>query len=261
MSTIANTDTKEIVKNDYYKQLEIQILKAVRPFVADEKTAREVHSGFLYCLRKNKAIKNCDPASVILALSECAQLDLIPGARQECALVPYKNDLTFQPMVKGLIKIMYRAGVKSVDSEVVCQNDFFEYEQGSTVKLTFKKNLFEDRGKEVAAYAVITQADGSQIIEVMTIKQLTSIRNRAKNSFIWNEHPEEMYRKTVIKRAYKRCISDNTKLIELIEKDNSLERPDCSAQIEELNEKLESVQPTGVITADQLEDLTTEENE
>lgn len=236
-------------KNDFFAVLEQKTMQAVASFIKDPDKQKELFSGFLYCLRKNPSIKSCDPASIITALSEAAQYDLLPGARQECALIPYGKDLTFQPMVRGVIKLAYRAGIKSIDCEVIYVNDVFEYEQGSDIKLKFQKNIFGDRGKVRGAYAVITHSDGTQIVEVMTLDQIRSIQDRAKNKKIWSEHWDEMARKTVIKRACKRSKSEDENLRKVIEVDNSLERPDYSTRVSELNDSIATTVDTGVFLA------------
>lgn len=217
----------------------------------DEKKLEKLKAGFLYSVTKVPGIMSCTKQSIFVALSQCAQFDLVPGAKGECALIPYGKELTFQPMVAGVIKKAYDSGfVKRIDCEVIHENDHFDYRQGSDVSVTFKKQLFQDRGQVLGAYCVIELEDGSKIIEVMREDEIKKIQGRVKNKHVWAEHWSEMARKTVIKRCLKR-VQKSDKLIELVNADNHIERPDYSeqnqAQLDDLNSQLEDVEATDVI--------------
>lgn len=194
---------------------------------------------------RNKVLR-CDPNSIQNALFECIQFDMIPGKKEQCALIPYGSDLTFQPMYKGLTnKILKDDYVTKIDCECVRKGDKFEYQQGSNAYLNFTKNLFDERGDVIAFYCVFHLKNGSQFIEVMTNKEVLAIKARAKTQKLWNSDYEEMGRKTVLKRAYKRIIRED-KAIDTIELDNALERPDIKKKddllVNNLNATLENLE-------------------
>lgn len=235
----------EVIKQSYFNSSSMSFLGD------DKQKAQEIMAGFLYTVNKNPAILSCTQPSIMIALSQCSQFGLVPGAKQECALIPYGKDLTFQPMVAGVIKKAYDSGfVTHIDCEVIYKHDHFEYEQGTETKLVFKKNLFSERGEILGGYCVLTLKDGQKIIEVMPFLDIKKIENSAKNKSIWNAHWSEMARKTLIKRALKRVVK-SAEIAELIDHDNKLERPDYSEEnrekLEELNLNLAEVEDTAIV--------------
>lgn len=226
-----------------------------------EEEAKDIWAGFIYEAKRNPDILKCEKKSIGIALSKCLQFNLVPGAKQECCLIPRKNkdseevnklELNFEPMVFGIIKIAYDSGfVLRIDSEVVCDNDNFEYSQGSTPSLVFSKELRKPRGKEIACFAVFELNNGTKIIEVMTFEEVEAIRKKAKTQNVWGEHWSEQARKTVIKRGAKR-IRRSSKLTNLISIDNALERPDYAldnkAKVKDAQKRLEAAPTTDVLT-------------
>jgi recombination protein RecT len=242
-----------IKKSELVEQIKTNFLNSsAMNFLGENKRkANEIIAGFLYTVNKNREILNCTQISILISLNQCAQYGLVAGAKQECALIPYGKELTFQPMVNGIIKTAYDSGfVTHIDCEIVHENDFFEYTQGTKTELTFKKNIFADRGRIHGGYCVVTLKDSQKIIEVMALAEIEKIQIRAKNKTIWGNHWSEMARKTVIKRALKRVVKSQ-EFAELIELDNKLERPDYFEQtrekLDEINQKLNEVEPTEVI--------------
>lgn len=242
-------ENKEVARVDNKIDLWADKLKEAIPtnikFSFPEDKIRSVVAGFLITAKKNPKIYKCESSSIMSALYNCLETDLIPGSRDECALIPRNNkkkddkgnttyvlELTFQPMVQGLVKLAYDSGnVLSIETEVIHENDIFEYEQGLNPKLIFKKELFKERGKRLGAYALIFLVNGSHIIEIMPTSEIEAIREKADNEFVWKPNLNEMYRKTVFKRASKR-IDKSDKLAKAIEKDNELERPDIAGKLE-----------------------------
>lgn len=66
----------------------------------------------------------------------------------------------------------------------------------------FKSN--KDRGEVIGAYCTVKTSDGSYLTEEMNIDELNKIRNASKaQNGPWKTWPEEMMRKSVVKRASK----------------------------------------------------------
>lgn len=156
-------------------------------------------------LRRTPALAQCSPASVVDAVNRCAELGLEPGGPLGHAyLVPYKSECQLILGYRGLVHLMFRSGgLKDIQAHVVCENDKFVGQFGTEPKVEHSIS-FGKRGKVIGAYAVLRFTNGGQYIEVMSLEELEATRasSRAKSG-PWFEWTNEMYRKTVAKRASK----------------------------------------------------------
>jgi recombination protein RecT len=128
------------------------------------------------------------------------------------------------PMVSGLIDKLGEVGV-FCDTEVVYQNDGFEYEAGDSPKITHKPAPFgKERGEAVGAYAILRRG-AATIREVMSFHEIEKVRAQSKspNSLGWKEFWGEMARKTVLRRGTKRIampLDDQDKIRAAIDADD-----------------------------------------
>lgn len=171
----------------------------------------------LTCLRTNEALAKCEPVSFMSAIVQCSQLGLEPGGiTGEAYLVPYRNgkknitEVQLIPGYRGLIKLARQSGlVVKIESRTVHKNDpVFSVEYGLDGDLKHIPLFPGDRGEVIAAYAVATLKDGEKIFDVMGRDEIEIIRQMSleKNSgpaAPWNKFPEEMARKTVVRRLWK----------------------------------------------------------
>lgn len=157
-----------------------------------------------------------DKRSLFLACQDCAADGLLPDGR-EAALVIYNTKVNgewikkvqYIPMIRGIIKRMRNSGeVAAVDSQVVYQNDRFQYQLGDDPKIIHEPTLGEP-GAMIGAYAIITLTNGEKLREVMNKAQIEKIRLRSKNADKgpWVDDAGEMWRKTVTRRCSKRAPS------------------------------------------------------
>lgn len=176
-------------------------------------------------------LMECTPQSLKNALVQAAQCNLYPGAMQECCIIPYKNEATFQPMYQGLIKLAYNSGfVKSIAAEVVYENDEFSYELGTNQHLRHVPNLDGDRGKRKCVWCVVQPVYGGAQIRVLSMSFIESIKKRSKSSGFsdspWRDDSEvgfdAMCKKTAIKQALK-LIPKSPKLQTAIQYDDDSE--------------------------------------
>jgi recombination protein RecT len=105
---------------------------------------------------------------------------------------------------KGLVELVYRSGVvANVHADIVCENDDFVYDRGQLVKhqISFR----EDRGEMYAAYCLVRMKDGTEKCEVLTKREIDSIRARSKasKSGPWVTDYNEMAKKTAFRRVSK----------------------------------------------------------
>lgn len=156
------------------------------------------------------------------ACMQAAQDGLLPDGR-EAALVPYKGNVQYMPMVAGVLKKIRNSGeLVSISAHVVYLADEFSYwvdDAGEHLKHT--PELDSDPGPPKLVYAMAKTKDGGVYIEVMTMKQIEAVRgvSRAKDSGPWVSWWEEMAKKAVLRRLSKR-LPMSTDAEEMWQKDN-----------------------------------------
>ena len=175
-------------------------------------------------VQTNPGLVEAGSRAVLAACMTAAQIGLLPDGR-EAALIAYRGKqgttVSFQAMVSGLMKLVRNSGeISTWDLEVVRENDTFERNCGDNPSITHKPSL-TNRGKIIGAYSIVTLKSGEKSREFMDIDQIEGIRarSRAKDSGPWVTDFEEMAKKTVVKRHYKRLPS-STDLDEAIAADN-----------------------------------------
>lgn len=161
-----------------------------------------------------KAAAN-NPAALMSALMDAAQLGLTPGTEQYY-LTPRWNGKTKKEEIAGIrgyqgeIELIYRAGaVSSVIVEVVRQADGFSYRPGRDERPNHEINWdLDDRGdlRLVYAYAVMKDGATSKVVvlnrrQVMEAKALSQGSDSAYSP--WQKHAEAMWMKTAAHRLTK----------------------------------------------------------
>lgn len=154
-----------------------------------------------------------NPAALMGALMDAAQLGLTPGTEQ-FYLVPRKTKgrLEIQGIrgYQGEIELIYRAGaVSSVIVEVVRQADGFRYSPGRDDRPHHDIDWdAEDRGqlRLVYAYAVMKDGATSKVVvlnraQVMKAKALSQGSDTPYSP--WQKHEEAMWMKTAAHRLTK----------------------------------------------------------
>ncbi|WP_322501775.1 recombinase RecT [Streptomyces rochei] len=154
-----------------------------------------------------------NPAALMGALMDAAQLGLTPGTEQYY-LVPRKQKgrLEIQGIrgYQGEIELIYRAGaVSSVIVEVVRQHDRFSYTPGRDERPLHEIDWdVEDRGalRLVYAYAVMKDGATSKVVvlnraQVMKAKAMSQGSDSAYSP--WQKHEEAMWMKTAAHRLTK----------------------------------------------------------
>lgn len=154
-----------------------------------------------------------NPAALMGALMDAAQLGLTPGTEQYY-LVPRKTKgrLEVQGIrgYQGEIELIYRAGaVSSVIVEVVRQADTFRYSPGRDERPVHEIDWdAEDRGplRLVYAYAVMKDGATSKVVvlnraQVMKAKAMSQGADSPYSP--WQKHEEAMWMKTAAHRLTK----------------------------------------------------------
>jgi phage RecT family recombinase len=169
----------------------------------------------LTAIQLNPELLECDRKSLLLACLRAANDGLMPDGR-EGAFVIFKDSkrktklAQWMPMYQGLLKKVRNTGdLMSISANVVYERDHFDYELGDNERIVHKPAIGE-RGKPIAAYAIARLRDGAVVREVMdanAIRQVQQVSRATAEGSPWDKWPDEMARKTVIRRLYKRLPS------------------------------------------------------
>lgn len=161
----------------------------------------------------SKDLQECTNTSLVGSLIQSAMLGLeVNGPLGEAYLVPFRikgvRECKFMPGWRGLITLARNSGrIAVVYAFPVYAGEEFHVQLGTDPRIDHIP-LFEDSDeKPTHFYAVYKTTDGYKDFEVMTAGQIEKVRNvsKAKNDGPWVTWPEEMARKTVIKRLLKRA--------------------------------------------------------
>lgn len=180
-----------------------EIKKCLPPQIKPEKFMRVLQTAVM----GNDRLLQSNKTSLFAACVKCAQTGLLPDGK-EAALVSFKDQVQFMPMLSGILKLVRNSGeLSSITAECVYKNDQFRVwtdEKGQ--HLNHEPNYFDDRGDFALVYAVAQTKDGATYLEVMDKKQIEKIRNssRSKNAGPWVDWFDEMARKSAIRRLSKR---------------------------------------------------------
>ncbi len=167
-------------------------------------------------------LAKADRRSLWNAAMRAAQDGLLPDGR-EGAIVLYKDQATWMPMIAGLRKKVRNSGeLATWEVHVVHANDAFEYELGDDPFIRHKPTL-QEPGPVVAAYSIATLKSGEKSREVMSVAAINKVRDvsKAKNSGPWVQWYEEMCRK-VVARRHSKVLPMSTDLDDIIRRDDDL---------------------------------------
>lgn len=191
----------------YIKQMEGEIKKALPSVITPERFTRIV----LSALSTNPQLAATTPQSFLGAMMTAAQLGMEPNTPLgQAYLIPFRNHGTlecqFQLGYKGLIDLAYRSGeVSVIQAQVVYENDEFTYSFGLDPQLKHIPAK-KDRGNATHVYAMFRTKDGGYGFEVMSMDDILAHAKRYSKAFSngpWQTNPEEMAKKTVLKRVLK----------------------------------------------------------
>ena len=163
-------------------------------------------------LQTNPMLLECTTLSVVGGIVAAAQLGLeIGGNLGQAYLVPYRVKgvlvASFIPGYRGMIDLSRRSGsVSVIEARVVHKRDKFTVRLGVDATVEHAPYMGEgDPGPTVAVYAVCKMRDGSVQFDVLTKREVESVRKRSKagDSGPWQTDYEEMAKKSVIRRLWK----------------------------------------------------------
>lgn len=174
-------------------------------------------------LHNNTTLQSCSMISIANSVMLSAQLGLeVNNGLGHAYLVPYSGVCTFQPGYRGLIDLAYRSGtVKDIQAHLVYDNDEFDYQLGDDPRLKHKPCVKGERGDWYGGYSVVKMNDGEVSFYYMSRAEIDAVRDKCSQSWSgnyrkkspWFTWPEEMAKKTIVKRHLKmRKLSVDTDL-------------------------------------------------
>ena len=155
-----------------------------------------------------------NPASLFASILLCAELGLNPSADVgEFYFLPFGSKITPILGYKGVMNLILRSGeISKLWSEIVYQDDEFEYELGLEPKLVHKPNHERTNKNIKYVYAVAKLTNGETMFKVMSKKEIMEIVEMSKypNSLYGSSKDPQgwMYKKTVIKQLSKTLPKD-----------------------------------------------------
>jgi recombination protein RecT len=154
----------------------------------------------------NPDILACTWQSIWNACMRACRDGLLPDG-VEGAIVPHKSTATWIPMYQGLLRRFRRSGqFKWVTANVVREGEVFSHyldEDGEHMKHV---PGYDFLAPIVKIYAMATTQDRGVFITVLPIAEANKIRamSRAtRDDAPWKQWPEEMYKKTALRRLSK----------------------------------------------------------
>lgn len=155
-------------------------------------------------------VAEANPWSLTMAMINVAAIGItLNPARQLAFLVPRDGRVLLDISYRGLIQIGKDEGaIVWAKAEIVRENDTFVY-QGMAAMPDHRFNPFdENRGEMVGAYCAAKLPTGDILVEPMRRDEILQIRNLSKayvkrHAGPWVDFPDEMTKKTVIKRGSK----------------------------------------------------------
>lgn len=173
-------------------------------------------------LRRNRQLARVaqqNPGSFLSAMLRCAHLGLEPG--DTFHLVPFGSEIVGITDYTGEIELIYRAGeVATITAEIVRQGDVFIWQAGALdtqqpprwpgpmERPYHEVDWFGKRGDMIGAYAYAVMRSGAiSRVVVMNRDQIDEVKAVSKTAkkadSPWQQWPDRMWLKTVVKQLAK----------------------------------------------------------
>jgi len=198
-------------------------------------------------LRRNPKLLDCSQASFLNSLLRLAAVGLDCDG-QQASLVPYKGECTLVIGYPGYITLAYRhPRIVKLEAHLLYPGETFEPGFGTMAGPVHTVLIERDaRDEPYGAYAVawVRSETGdtlAPLVDYMTIEEIDAIRSRApsysKPDGAHQQHPNEMRRKTVLRRLCK-YLPRTPEMNRAIETDEVIE-PTANADYEKSTAEIE----------------------
>ena len=215
-TAVAKTDTGAKPIQVFQQRLTLQ-RRFIEPNLPAHIPYEKFEASLMAAVLAKPDLMDTDPASLFRAARDAAELGLSlnPTLGEADILKVWNNKISgyesqFRPRYGGLMKLARQSGdVKKIEAHVVHKNDEFQEERGLN-PILIHRPARDNPGPPTHVYCVWVLADGEKQFEVMTGEQVMAIKARSssktKDGRIvgpWVTDEEEMWRKTVVRRASK----------------------------------------------------------
>jgi len=206
----------DLSKTAIARVLDPRIVESLKErFNGDKKKKDAFYSAILNMVKTNAKIAECDVNSILTAAANCAQLGLLPISGLDHAyFVPFNHKVQLIIGYKGYMELARRSGsIKAINVEIIYENDEFHYEGGLSPLLRhipywLRKPPLDETGEIYGAYVIAEFSDGTRQADVFSIAEIVKSKKASKASdksySPWQTWPEEMIKKTAIRKAAKR---------------------------------------------------------
>lgn len=161
----------------------------------------------LNSVAKTPKLQLCTTSSVLQCVITAAELGLEPGgAMGHAYLVPFKETCQLIIGYRGFIHLIRQSGqLASIRAVIVHKRDLFRPTEGLEQSILHEPCIDGDPGEMVHVYCVAKFKDGGHQVERMTKAQVDKVRARSRsaNDGPWITDPDEMAKKTCLRRLAK----------------------------------------------------------
>lgn len=164
----------------------------------------------------------------------------LDALRNEFYLIPYGSKLDFRIDYRGEQKLVKKYSirpVKDIYAKIVRQGDDFEEKIINGVPTIDFKPMPFNESPVVGAFAVCLFEDGGIAYEVMNKAELDAVEAKSQRSGAWKDFPNEMRKKSVIRRLCKQMEIDfeNATQYEIFNEDMGMnfDRPNIQEEVKE----------------------------
>ena len=210
-------DNQQVATFKGFKQEFEAALPSIAPMLPKHVSPEKFQAAVITAVTINPDLLTVERRSLFNACRTAAELGLSlnPSLGEADILKQYDKRAggyiaRFSPRYGGLMKLGRQSGhIRTIYAHTVKANDQFEYDLGMDKTLRHKPAA-GDRGPLTGVYCVWIMTDGSKDFEYMDRSQVEAIKARSsaktKEGTVvgpWATDEEEMWRKTVVRRASK----------------------------------------------------------
>lgn len=172
---------------------------------------------FTMLFNSSPKLMECTQVSLVASVIQTVQLGLTPGPVGHCYYVPFNNkqpngsyamEVQFIIGYRGICELVNRSGNASIlNAECVYMNDHFEYEKGLNPILRHIP-ADGDRGAFRGVYCVAkNMLANEKVFNYLSAEEVAKVKAASKAASSayspWTTWPEEMAKKTAVKRIAK----------------------------------------------------------
>jgi recombination protein RecT len=184
-----------------------QIAPAIQAALPEHVSFDRFRRVVLTAIQADPDLVRADRRALLTACLKAAQDGLMPDKR-EGVIMMFKGVPQWMPMVGGLMKLARNSGeILSIRAHVVYAGEPFRVLLGDEERIEHLRDVTKvDHTKIVAVYAIAQMREGDPVREVMPWKDVLRVKasSASGDKGPWGKWPDEMARKTVIRRLVKR---------------------------------------------------------